>query len=393
VQLFFEENQPACTHLCPNKIFDNLDSILSDINNGSKIMIGGFGMCGVPENLIRGLVQKHISNLHIIAGTGGSDDYGPGLLVKNKLASVVDTTFIGSRELNRQYFNGEIELNIVPQGDFTEKVRAARAGIPALFTSTGVDTILETGNVPVKYSLGGESVEKFSEIPEVKYFDGQKFLMIKSYKADFSLIKAWKADSKGNLVFKSTARNFNALMAGASKITIAEVEEIVEDGELTPDMIHIPGIYVDRVIKVNYYEKRIGVLAVKTENDVEIFQDNLSQERLEKRLRIAKRAAKEIKPGMSVNLGLGIPTIVSNYVDEKYGVLLHGENGVLGMSSFPSREKIDPDSMNPSRQPITLSIGSSVFSSDMSFDIIRGGHIDVTMLGACQVSKHGDISN
>lgn len=371
-----------------SKICTSLSDALAQIENGSIIMIGGFAYCGVPENLIGGLIGKNLNNLHVIAGTGGSDDYGPGILAKFGMVSRIDTTFVGSSEINKQFYGGKLELNILPQGDFAEKVRAARAGIPAFFTSTGVDTDIETGLIPVKYADGGHEVEKFSEIPETKEFDGQKFLMLRSYKSDFSLIKAWKADSKGNLIYHSTARNFNALMAGASRITIAEVEEIVEDLEFTPDMIHTPGIYVDRIFKGDFFEKPIGVLATKIGNQI-----LLPHHRLDKRLRIARRAAKEVQPGSIVNLGLGIPTLVSNFVDPEIGALMHGENGVLGMGPFPVPGDADPDTMNPSRQSISLSKGASTFSSDTSFDMIRGGHIETTMLGALQVSKDGDIAN
>lgn len=224
-------------------IFSNFNEAVESIKDGMTIMVGGFGIVGIPENLIKALYEKDIKDLTVISNNCGIDDWGLGLLLKNKQIKKMISSYVGeNKEFERQVLNGDLEVMLVPQGSLAEKIRAGGAGIPAFYTPTGVGTLIAEGK-------------------ETKTFNGKEYLLEESLVADFSLIRAWKADKHGNLVFRKTARNFNPMMAAAGKVTIAEVEEIVEVGELDPDEIHTPGIYVQGIIK-GKQEKRIEHLTI-----------------------------------------------------------------------------------------------------------------------------------
>ncbi len=239
---------------------------------------------------------------------------------------------------------------------------------------------------PIKYNKDG-SAKLVSKPKEVKVFHGKEYVMEEGIRGDFALVKAWKADTRGNLVFRGTARNFNPECATAGKICIAEVEEVVEAGELDPNEIHLPGIYVNRLVQGASYEKRIEKETIdEGTGDIGINLDDA-------RLRIVKRAAREFADGMYVNLGIGIPTLASNFLPENVQIELQSENGLLGMGPYPTPENVDSDMINAGKETITAINGSSIFSSSESFAMIRGGHIDLTVLGALQVASNGDLAN
>jgi 3-oxoacid CoA-transferase subunit A len=228
-----------------NKVVANADEAIRDISDGATVMVGGFGLCGIPENLIRALVRKGVKNLTTISNNAGVDGFGIGLLLAAGQLRKHIGTYVGENKmLEQMVLQGKVELDLVPQGTFSERMRAGGAGIPAFFTPTGVGTIV-------------------AENKETREFDGRLYVMEHALKADFALVKAWKGDKWGNLVYRKTARNFNPMMATAAKVTIAEVEQLVEVGELEADLVHTPSVYVNRIFQGELYEKRIEKRTVR----------------------------------------------------------------------------------------------------------------------------------
>jgi 3-oxoacid CoA-transferase subunit A len=228
-----------------NKIYQNADLATADIQDGQTIMLGGFGLCGIPENSISSLVKKGVKELTCISNNAGVDDFGIGLMLQQRQVKKMISSYVGENaEFERQLLSGELEVELIPQGTLAERCRAAGAGIPAFFTPAGVGTEVAIGK-------------------ETRIFNGKTYLMEFAFDADFAIIKAWKGDRHGNLIFKDTARNFNTMMAMAGKITIVEVEELVELGELDPNNIHVPGIFVHRIFEGTNYEKRIEQRTVR----------------------------------------------------------------------------------------------------------------------------------
>ena len=221
------------------KVYKNANEAISDISNGSTLMLGGFGLCGIPEKCIAALEKKGVTDLTCISNNAGVDDFGIGLLLKKKQVKKMIASYVGENaEFERQLLNGELEVELIPQGTLATRCMAAGYGMPAIFTPAGVGTEVAEGK-------------------ESRFFNGKEYLMEYAFDADFAIVKAWKGDTLGNLIYKETARNFNPLMAMAGKVTIAEVEELVEAGQLNPNEIHTPGIYVHRIFQGNSYEKRI----------------------------------------------------------------------------------------------------------------------------------------
>jgi 3-oxoacid CoA-transferase subunit A len=221
-----------------NKVFGSAESAIYDINDGASIMVGGFGLCGIPENLIRALVRKGVKNLLTISNNVGVDGFGMGLLLAAGQIRTHIGSYVGDNKLlEEMVLQDKIDLKLLPQGTLSECIRAGGAGIPAFFTPTGVGTVVANDK-------------------ETREFDGRVYLMERALQADFAFVKAWKGDHWGNLVYRKTARNFNPMMATAGKVTIAEVEELVPEGTLDPDLIHTPSIYVNRIVKGEHYEKK-----------------------------------------------------------------------------------------------------------------------------------------
>lgn len=228
-----------------NKVVSGAEAAIHDISDGSVLMLGGFGLCGIPENCINALVKKGVKNLTCISNNAGVDDFGIGLMLQQKQVKKMISSYVGENaEFERQLLSGELEVELIPQGTLATRCLAAGYGMPAIFTPAGAGTEVGIGK-------------------EVRNFNGKDYLLEYAFEADFAIVKAWKGDTTGNLVFKETARNFNPLMAMAGKITIAEVEELVPAGKLDPNNIHTPGIYVHRIFQGSNYEKRIEQKTVR----------------------------------------------------------------------------------------------------------------------------------
>jgi 3-oxoacid CoA-transferase subunit A len=232
-----------------NKVYGSAEEALSGIKSEMTLMVGGFGLCGIPENCISALVKLGVTGLTCISNNAGVDDFGLGLLLQGRQIKKMISSYVGENdEFERQMLSGELEVDLIPQGSLAERCRAGGAGIPAFFTPAGFGTEVAEGK-------------------EVRDYNGKPHILETALTADFALVKAWKGDSHGNLIFKGTARNFNPLMAMAGKITIAEVEELVEPGELDPNFIHTPGIFVQRIIQGSNYEKRIEQRTVRSKSN------------------------------------------------------------------------------------------------------------------------------
>ena len=344
-----------------------LTEAASKVKDGDRLLCGGFGMTGNPVHLLHALAETSVKELTYIGNNVGEPGLGGGRLLENgQLKKMIGSFFTSNPVAVKAAQEKKVEYELIPQGTLGEAIRAGGMGIGGFYTPTGAGTLLAEGM-------------------ETKILDGKEQVFVPAIKGEVAFIRAWKADTAGNLVYRMTEQNFNPLMATAADLVIAEVEEIVPVGTLDPNLIHTQGCFVDFLVKAKLEEKDLGSSASVKGSLKKVD---------EARMAIAKRVLKELKPGHIVNLGIGIPTLVADLIGPEDGIILHTENGMLGVGPEPedgSGALVNP--VNAGKIPVTALPGASYFDSSTSFGMIRGQHVDVAVMGGLQVDRVGNLAN
>lgn len=336
------------------------------VNDGDTVLVGGFGMTGNPTQILHALAESDVGGLTYIANNVGEPGLGGGRLLRNgQIKKAIGSFFTSNPEAVAAAQSGEIEFEVVPQGTMTEAIRAGGAGIGGFYTPTAAGTVLGEGR-------------------ETKRIDGRLHVFQPALRADVALIRAWTADTAGNLAYRMTEQNFNRAMATAADLVIAEVEACLPAGELPPEAVHTPGCYVDYLVPVTTSEADLGSSASIADS---------GKRAGGMRMQLARRALAELNPGDIVNLGVGIPTLVADLITPEHGIILHTENGMLGVGPAPESGGAMEYPINASKIPVTALPGSSYFDSADSFAMIRGGHVDVAIMGGLQVDEQGNLAN
>ncbi len=344
----------------------SLSEAASKVNSGDVILVGGFGMTGNPVHLLHALAETDTRELTYIGNNVGEPGLGGGRLLRNgQIKKAIGSFFTSNREAVDAAQAGEITVELLPQGSLAEAIRAGGAGIGGFYTPTSVGTPLAEGR-------------------ETRLIEGVEMVYISAIKGDVALVRAWKADTSGNLLYRMTEGNFNHSAATAAKLVIAEVEEIVAVGEIDPNAVHTPGCFVDYLVEAKLTEEDLGSSASVSSSAKKVE---------ESRLRIAREALSELCYGDVVNLGVGVPTLVADLITPGCGISIHSENGMLGLGPEPESGGAMDYPVNAGKVPITALPGSSYFDSSTSFGMIRGGHIDVAIMGGLQVDAEANLAN
>ena len=336
------------------------------VKDRAVLMAGGFGMTGNPVHLLHALAETETRGLTYIGNNVGEPGLGGGRLLRNRqIAKAVGSFFTSNPEAVVAAQSGAIEVQLIPQGTLAEAIRAGGAGIGGFFTPTAAGTLVAEGS-------------------EVREIDGRLQVFVPALRADVAFVRAWRADTAGNLVYRMTEQNFNRAMATAADLVVAEVEEIVPVGMLDPSEIHTPGMYVDYLVQAHTTLEELGSSA-----SVEA----AGQKAGDARMNMARRALAELRRGDIVNLGIGIPTLVADLIGPEDGIVMHTENGMLGVGPAPAEGGALDYPVNAGKIPVTALPGSSYFDSADSFAMIRGGHVDVAVMGGLQVDEEANLAN